>query len=289
MKNLYLIRHGQTDALGLNAYCGSSDIDINEEGRQQLMALQKAGGYPDWQQCHVYVSGLKRTIQTLQIIYGDIPYDVLPAFKEIDFGDLEMVKEDDVINTPAFRPWDGTDSQTEPYPNGESWAQAIQRINSGVAYLLTKDEDAIVFTHGAISAALMDELFPEEKRGIGNWRIDCGRGFAIEFDGNKKPVSYHRLPVDPFDEWMDKQYPFVQNIACEFFPCHPVDKMLFNCLFCYCPLYCLGDQCGGQFSYTEQGIKDCSACTFPHQKNNYMEVIKRISAVTEMVRKKPKS
>ena len=65
-----------------------------------------------------------------------------------------------------------------------------------------------------------------------------------------------------------------------------MDKELFNCLFCYCPLYCLGDQCGGSFTYTEQGIKDCSECEFPHQKNNYMEIIRRLSAVTAMAKKK---
>ena len=41
------------------------------------------------------------------------------------------------------------------------------------------------------------------------------------------------------------RYSFFQHTACEFFPCHetahPED---FNCLFCYCPLYALGDRCG---------------------------------------------
>ena len=39
------------------------------------------------------------------------------------------------------------------------------------------------------------------------------------------------------------RYSFFQHTACEFFPCHetahPED---FNCLFCYCPLYALGDR-----------------------------------------------
>ena len=65
-------------------------------------------------------------------------------------------------------------------------------------------------------------------------------------------------------------YSFVQHTKCEFFPCHatshPED---FNCLFCYCPLYCLGDKCGGAFRYTESGIKDCSACLRPHRRENY--------------------
>ena len=51
-----------------------------------------------------------------------------------------------------------------------------------------------------------------------------------------------------------------------YFPCHEgVDLDEFNCLFCYCPLYALGSDCGGDFSYTDDGVKDCSACTLPHE------------------------
>ena len=36
------------------------------------------------------------------------------------------------------------------------------------------------------------------------------------------------------------------NHECEYFPCHKVPEGFdFNCLFCYCPLYALGDKCGG--------------------------------------------
>ena len=48
-----------------------------------------------------------------------------------------------------------------------------------------------------------------------------------------------------------EHYKFFQNRECEYFPCHEgADPETFSCLFCYCPLYALGDQCGGCFSYT---------------------------------------
>ena len=41
-------------------------------------------------------------------------------------------------------------------------------------------------------------------------------------------------------------YDFFQNPQCEYFPCHKcADSENFSCLFCYCPLYALGDKCGG--------------------------------------------
>ena len=61
-----------------------------------------------------------------------------------------------------------------------------------------------------------------------------------------------------------EHYKFYQNRECEYFPCHEgVAGEDFNCLFCYCPLYALGDQCGGSFEYLDNGIKDCSRCVGP--------------------------
>ena len=68
----------------------------------------------------------------------------------------------------------------------------------------------------------------------------------------------------------EKHYDFFQNRLCEYYPCHPgADPETFSCLFCYCPLYALGDRCGGNFHYTPNGIKDCTHCLRPHIRENY--------------------
>ena len=70
--------------------------------------------------------------------------------------------------------------------------------------------------------------------------------------------------------WEGKHYSFFQNTECEYFPCHRIaDPARFSCLFCYCPLYMLGPRCGGNFRYTEKGIKDCTGCLIPHLPENY--------------------
>ena len=69
-------------------------------------------------------------------------------------------------------------------------------------------------------------------------------------------------------------FDFFQNHACEYFPCHKVDTPEnFNCLFCYCPLYALGDKCCGNPKFLDNKIKDCSNCTFPHKRENYDKII----------------
>lgn len=85
-------------------------------------------------------------------------------------------------------------------------------------------------------------------------------------------------------------YKFVQNRSCEYFPCHAgADPERFNCLFCFCPLYALGKDCGGNFSYTESGIKDCSACRRPHEAGNYDAIMKDLQKVMELAKKKEQS
>ena len=71
-----------------------------------------------------------------------------------------------------------------------------------------------------------------------------------------------------------EQYRHMQNRSCEYFPCHSgIGEAEFNCMFCFCPLYALKDACGGNFRYLENGLKDCSRCGLPHQKDGYMHIL----------------
>ena len=82
-------------------------------------------------------------------------------------------------------------------------------------------------------------------------------------------------------------YDFFQHKECEYFPCHAgADPEKFSCLFCFCPLYALGDQCGGNFTYTEKGIKDCSRCLIPHRRENYGRIMEKMPAVMDLASRK---
>lgn len=82
------------------------------------------------------------------------------------------------------------------------------------------------------------------------------------------------------------ELPFFAHRACEYFPCHEVvDADSFNCLFCYCPLYALGPRCGGDFTYTEDGVKDCSACMLPHDGDAGGRLVaKRFAELSELAK-----
>ncbi len=86
---------------------------------------------------------------------------------------------------------------------------------------------------------------------------------------------------------MSEHYKFFCNRECEYFPCHAnADPENFNCLFCYCPLYALGENCGGNFRYVKNGIKDCSLCLFPHRRENYEKIIARYKDIMALAKKR---
>lgn len=82
-------------------------------------------------------------------------------------------------------------------------------------------------------------------------------------------------------------YSFICHRECEYFPCHKTDHPEdFNCLFCYCPLYALGQDCGGNFTYTENGIKSCVNCMLPHSLKGYDYVLSKFPEIARLASRK---
>ena len=80
---------------------------------------------------------------------------------------------------------------------------------------------------------------------------------------------------------MGNSYRYFENRDCKFYPCHDMEDM--NCLFCYCPLHHM-EPCPGSPKYIEKNgnrVKDCSTCTFPHDKENYDLVVQCLSKNVE--------
>lgn len=119
------------------------------------------------------------------------------------------------------------------------------------------------------------ELTLDSGRKLGEWMV------CSERELNRQEKGLLQIAADLlgetlfFEEWeYDSSY--TQNRGCQYFPCHEMpDERDFNCLFCYCPLYFIVD-CGGDFSILESGIKDCSNCRIPHQRDNYEYILGKL-------------
>ncbi len=155
---LYLIRHGRTYGKNEFLMCGSTDIELCQGGIDELKALKEKGGYPCIDGLHVYTSGMKRAEQTLEVLYGDVKHDILPDFREMDFGCFEMRRRDD----PEMLAWlkQNGSGITVPFPDGESITGALTRGHQACAKLVALDQDALVVGHGALIGKLAETMFP---------------------------------------------------------------------------------------------------------------------------------
>lgn len=83
-----------------------------------------------------------------------------------------------------------------------------------------------------------------------------------------------------------QDHTFFSNRGCKYFPCHKgADPEDFNCLFCYCPLYAMGPDCGGDYRLTQSGVKDCTGCLVPHRRENYAKIMEKLRARNRAVSK----
>ena len=178
--SIYLIRHGKTVANEKHLYCGSTDLPLSEKGRAELRAMHYAI-HPQ----RFLTSGRKRTDETLQILFGDVPYAVDTRFREVDFGSFEMKSYDQLKEDPAYQAWLTGDNEANVPPGGESGIQMTRRVLE--AFREIPDGTALI-THGGVIAAIMAHLFPAEGKHRYQWQPQNGRGYEIS--GN----SYQPIP-----------------------------------------------------------------------------------------------
>ena len=173
MSTLYLIRHGKTEANEQHLYCGSTDLSLSDTGRAELGQL-----HYEISGVRYCTSGMKRTNETLKILFGDVKFQGDSRFREVNFGDFEMKSYEQLKNQPDYQLWLTGDNMENIPPNGESGRQMEKRILEALPDLQT--EDTVLICHGGVIAALMEALFPQEHKNRYQWQPLPGHGYRIE-------------------------------------------------------------------------------------------------------------
>ena len=171
---VYLIRHGKTEANEKWLYCGSTDLPLSETGRKELTQ-----NCYDIKNVRFLTSGMKRTNETLKILFGDVPYAEEARFREVDFGTFEMHSYEQLKDMPDYQAWCSGDNEANIPPEGESGIQMKQRVLE--AFLEIK-EDTVLICHGGVIAAIMAHLFPDENKTRYEWQPKNGHGYQLRDD-----------------------------------------------------------------------------------------------------------
>ncbi len=279
-----ILRHGATESNDLKLYTGRTDVALSEGGERQV---QEVGVRPEVSK--VYVSPMRRARRTAELCFPNAEQVVVDGLREMDFGDFEGRSAKEMEHDRDYCAW--LDSMCETQcPNGESRAEFAARTCSAIDNIIREalennEENVIVVGHGGTIMASMDG-YANDERSYFDWHVGNCEGyraqviiadeklifedpqFFFDFEFMKEEGSWLKMP-----EWKHPNS-FFSNTECDYFPCHegvPEDE--FNCMFCYCPLYALGPNCGGNFVYTKKGKKSCINCTLPHVKDHGAKLV----------------
>ncbi|MBR5806677.1 MAG: histidine phosphatase family protein [Oscillospiraceae bacterium] len=179
---LHLIRHGLTEGNLLGQYLGSgTDSPLCASGIERLEMLREKFAYP-WPE-KLYVSPMKRTVQTAEIIYPDHDYTIVADLRECHFGEFEgRTFQELMVIDPNFAKWLDPNSGYQP-EGGEASADFAERVVLALDQIFMDMmrngiHEASAVTHGGVIVLLLSMLaFP--RKNPGEWTTDNGCGFTI--------------------------------------------------------------------------------------------------------------
>ncbi|MFN8310690.1 MAG: histidine phosphatase family protein [Chitinophagales bacterium] len=161
IKELYIVRHGQTDHNAKGIVQGKGvNLPLNEVGRQQAAAFFKAYKHIPFD--IIYTSTLLRAQQTIHSFRDlGIPHESHAELDEISWGEMEgnhQVMENSNTFLNLLESWRNGDVDAKP-EGGESPRELQQRQRRFVEKLLqTPHKKILISMHGRAIRALMCTL-----------------------------------------------------------------------------------------------------------------------------------
>ncbi|MCQ2316197.1 MAG: 2,3-diphosphoglycerate-dependent phosphoglycerate mutase [Bacteroidales bacterium] len=231
MKQLILVRHGESEWNKLNLFTGWTNVDLSENGineaKEAGRALLEAGYRPEI----CFTSYLKRAIKTLNNILDVMDLDWLPVSKtwrlnEKSYGQLqgsnkvEMAKKygDDMVQKwrrsfdvqpPAFAMDDPKSPRQDPryaemtdeqIPLTESLKDCINRLMPYYKDVILKafenHDQVMVVAHGNSLRGIVKELRGMTNEEIIKFNIPTAIPYVFEFD-DKMNLLDHKFIGDP--------------------------------------------------------------------------------------------
>lgn len=212
---IYLIRHGRQCDKRCNV-----DVALSQEGvRQALLAgerLKNAGIQK------VYASDMIRARQTAEYAnrYWNVDIEIVPAFRELCFGEMEGMEVDEMnVRYADFKNRQDLMEQDIPYPKGESGtALAARSLPAFMKVVEDGEEDCIaIATHGCWIRMMICHLFGIP---MARWKtlgvtFENGSITELGYDREKKRFSLERFNdyahLEPYPELLRSAWGVIES------------------------------------------------------------------------------
>ena len=137
---IYFAAHSTTIDNEAKLASGWKDDELSTLGIQQSKELGER--FKDIKVDLICCSDLKRAVDTVQIAFGDrVPVIIDNRLRELNYGDFNG-KSSDIVGSMKFK------AIKEPFPNGESYKQAMARVHEFYKELNENNPDKIILVVG---------------------------------------------------------------------------------------------------------------------------------------------
>ncbi|MBP3815459.1 MAG: histidine phosphatase family protein [Firmicutes bacterium] len=203
---ILFLRHGITEGNKNRWFYGGLNLHLLPEGIENLNQKKASGYYPEIpDNAQYFTTGLIRTEETLETLFGKKVHETIPELREMEFGEYEGRTFQDLENDPLFQNWTYDETGDVAFPGGETRNQFAQRIIQGKEILLGKhklkelevrhngkDAFTVMICHGGVIASLIHDMFPGERESMWDWITEPGGGYLVEM-GPHGPMTNKQL------------------------------------------------------------------------------------------------
>ena len=191
MKQLILIRHGETDYNLEAKYCGFSNPPLNSKGILQAKKLKSKLNRLNLKVDKVYSSDLKRALETAEIVFPNKPLQLTSDFREMNFGIFEGLNYQEIMQKypQVYIRWIDDPLNTR-LPEGEGLVDLFGRVKRGLSKIFTQDKakTIAIVTHAGPIRVILCEMLGYKLEHF--WKIeqDISALNIINYPKNSAPV-----------------------------------------------------------------------------------------------------
>lgn len=193
---IFLTRHSLTLWNLEKRLQGRKNSSLTKEGIKNAVALKKR--IQDMHFDYIYSSPILRAYKTAQIIFENENIIKDERLVEMNFGDFEGRKIQDILQTDGelyYNLWHAPEKFT-CIPNGESYDDVIKRVQSFLNDIKTLPQDSqiMIVTHGMYFIVLLCMMLGLEKKDfvLYNQKVVDGCSLTcVDFDGKEFKLDYY--------------------------------------------------------------------------------------------------
>ncbi|WP_343532316.1 histidine phosphatase family protein [Pedobacter sp.] len=189
MKELYIIRHGETELNRLGIVQGRGvNADLNDTGIAQAAAFFNK--YSEVKFDKIYTSSLKRTHQTVKgFIELGLPWEQLDGLDELAWGEWEgkpNTEEAREAFREVVRQWQ-LGNYNAKFEGGESPNEVGVRLSKAIAHIKKQDNEkcVLICMHGRAMRLILCILLNKPFSDMEEFPHSNTTLYRLQFDGEK--------------------------------------------------------------------------------------------------------